>query len=646
MRFVSVLFLIAYSLFTYNANAQLCQGSLGVPIVNKTFGAGSNPGVSLAAATTTYQYVSSDCPPDGYYTVRNNTTACFGDSWHSITSDHTGDPNGYFMLVNASVQPSAFYIDTVKGLCSGTTFEFASWIMNVLKPTACSPNPIMPNLTFTIEKTDGTVIQSYSSGNIAMQNNPTWQQFGFFFTTPIGITDIVLRIFNNAPGGCGNDLALDDITFRPCGPLLTPSLLGHPDNIDTLCEGQSASYTFSSTVSSGFNNPLFQWQESYNGAAFTDIPGATSTSYTRNFLSTAATGTYTYRLSAAEAGNMSSPTCRVVSTLLTVKVEKNPVTSITANSPVCERSDLFLTASGGNQFTWNGPAGFLSTATSPTINGVQLAQAGKYFVLVTNSMGCSTPDSINIVVNPSPTASTSFSTTNLCTGDTVQLQASGGATYLWSPVSDLNASNISNPRAYPVLTTMYKVIVSNNFNCLDSAEVEIVAIEKPLADAGPDKITVAGLPVQLTGTASGQNISFFWTPGQFLNDPLLLQPLSSPLNEIEYTLHVVSADGCGTATDIVKVFFYNDIFIPTAFTPNGDGLNDTWDIPALAAYPNFELSVFNRYGEIVFHASKTPKPWDGRFKGLEQPNDVFIYMLKLNEPSRPGILKGFVQIIR
>jgi len=67
---------------------------------------------------------------------------------------------------------------------------------------------------FQIEGTDGTVLNSYSTGNIPNLSAPSWQQFGFFFATPVGVSDIVLKIINNSPGGCGNDLALDDITFR------------------------------------------------------------------------------------------------------------------------------------------------------------------------------------------------------------------------------------------------------------------------------------------------------------------------------------------------------------------------------------------------------------------------------------------------
>lgn len=647
MRVVRIVILLfAAFLYFIDAGAQLCQGSLGVPIINKTFGAGTNPGNPLAAASTTYQYVSTDCPNDGYYTVRNNTSACFADSWHSIAADHTGDGSGYFMLVNASMQPGAFYVDTVRGLCSGTTFEFATWIMNVLKTTACNPSPIRPNLTFSIERTDGTLIQNYSTGDIPSQANPTWQQFGFFFNTPVGISDIVLRIVNNAPGGCGNDLALDDITFRPCGPQLTPAITGFPVNTDTLCEGSAASYTFTCTVSPGFSNPSFQWQQSFNGGPFTDITGATNTTLVQNFLTTAAAGTYTFRLSAAEAGNMSSALCRVVSPLITIQVEKNPVTTVTGISPVCERGVLSMAATGGSQYQWNGPAAFSSTSDVVTISNAQVSQSGKYYVLVSNAAGCNHLDSITVMVNPSPTASTSFSTADLCEGDTLQLLGSGGTIYTWQPSAGLSSSVVSNPLAFPLSSVLYSVIVGNSFNCTDTATIDLVVKTRPVANAGPDKITVAGLPVQLAGSAGGQDITYTWSPALYLDDPLSLSPIASPLVEIDYMLIVTSNVGCGTVTDVMKVYIYNDVFVPTGFTPNNDGLNDTWNIPALAAFPNFELLVYNRNGEVVFQNSKTNKPWDGRYKGLPQPSGVYIYVIDLKDSTRPGLLKGFVHIIR
>jgi gliding motility-associated-like protein len=630
-------------LTVYKTGAQLCQGSLGDPIVNVTFGSGSNPGPALAAATTSYQYISGDCPNDGFYTVRNNTANCFGNTWHSLNSDHTGNGNGYFMLVNASIQPSAFYLDTVRVLCGGTTYEFAAWIVNVLKPTSCNNAGIQPNLTFTIEQTDGTVLQTYNTNNISAATTPVWQQFGFFFTTPMNISDVVLRIFNNSQGGCGNDLALDDITFRPCGPQITSSITGSNTDKVAICQGDARSFTFSSTVSQGFNNPTFQWQKSNDGINWTDIPGAITTSLTQDYSPGLQTGNYSFRMAAAEAGNLGSVQCRVVSKPLTIQIAERPVITTITNSPVCQNTILNLTASGGNSYQWTGVNNFVASGETVSISNVQPNQAGKYYVQVTNDAGCKKLDSINVVVNPSPVATISPEA-SICEGEDVQLVAGGGTGYQWTPGTALSSDVIADPVASPDTTVQYSVIVSNNFSCKDTASVIVNVVKKPEANAGPDRWIIKSTSTQLSATASGQNISYSWTPTIYIDNPQSLQPVINPPRDTVYILTVVSDDGCGMATDAVQVFVYDDVFVPTAFSPNGDGLNDTWNIPALNAYPDFELSVFNRNGQIVFQSKKMNTPWNGKYKGEPLPVGVYVYMIDLKAGG--GILKGTVTLLR
>lgn len=626
------------------SDAQLCQGSLGDPIVNITFGSGSNPGAPLTAATTSYQYVTSDCPNDGFYTVRSNTASCFNNSWHNLQKDHTGDAGGYFMLVNASYQPSAFYLDTVKGLCGGTTYEFAAWVMNVQTLGACSPNPIMPNLTFSIERTDGTILQSYNTNNINQQATPTWQQFGFFFTTPSSVQDVVLRIFNNAQGGCGNDIALDDITFRPCGPQLQPTITGNVTSDVNLCEGTAGQFEFNCTVSAGFNNPSFQWQQRVNGGSWTDIPGANGTTLIRDFPANTPPGMYVYRITAAEDSNLGTPQCRVASATLSVRVASYPVINLQTNAPVCENGMLQLSASDGTQYQWTGPGGFQSAQPSITLDHVQLEQGGEYFVAVTNDAGCQTNGSVMGTVNPNPAASVGFTEATICEGRSIQLSAQGGSAYVWKPATRLSDPGIASPVASPVITSVYQVIVSNQFSCTDTAEVKINVTNRPTADGGGDKWIIQGSSVQLMATVTGQNLSYAWTPAVFINNPAVLQPIVTPPRDTTYILRVVSNDGCGEATDTVKVFVYKDVFVPNAFTPNGDGINDTWYIPALCAYPNFDLSVYDRYGHPVFRAAKSNVHWDGRFKGQPLPIGVYVYMLDLKEGG--ALLKGTVLISR
>ena len=117
MHFKKCFFLVTCLLvFAFvKSTAQTCTGSLGDPIVNINFGAGVNFGPPLPAGTTSsLQYQAATCPADGYYSILNYTSGCWPNDvvWHTAT-DHTGNSNGYYMLVNASNQPSNFYIQTI-----------------------------------------------------------------------------------------------------------------------------------------------------------------------------------------------------------------------------------------------------------------------------------------------------------------------------------------------------------------------------------------------------------------------------------------------------------------------------------------------------------------------------------------------------
>jgi gliding motility-associated-like protein len=638
--FYTLLFL----LFASRGMGQLCGGSLGDPIVNITFGAGPNPGAPLSAAATGYQYLPVDCPNDGFYTVTNSTLNCFSSSWHNVIQDHTGNNNGYFMLVNASVQPSAFYIDTVRGLCSNMTFEFASWIMNVLSSNACGSNASQPNITFNIEKTDGTIIQSYNSGNVPVTSSPVWKQFGFFFRTPAGVSDIVLRMVNNAPGGCGNDLAVDDITFRPCGPQLLPTVTGEAVNDIQICKGTDRSFSFNCSVSGGFTNPVFQWQQQYNESGWTNIPGATQASYMANFPVNTAAGTYQFRLTVAEDGNQNSAQCTISSIPITVIVNENPVATVTNSGPVCSGSKLTLTATGGSVYEWAGPSGFSARGAVVNIDNLQSQQAGNYQALVISAAGCSTLANTTVTLSPSPVAMASVADTFICMKDSVALEVNGGIKYAWSPSTGLSSDTINNPIASPIQTTSYQVIVSNGFNCKDTAFVKVTVYKKAIANAGPDKFTAPNIPVQLSGSIEENYSQLIWSPAFYINNTRILTPQVSPPADASYVLTAISPNGCGTSSDTVMVKVSKQLFIPNAFTPNGDAINDTWNIPALNSYSNFSLGVFNRYGEMVFQKRYPFTPWNGMHKGVPLAAGVYAYYIAIE--GEPQTFKGTVTIIR
>jgi gliding motility-associated-like protein len=619
--------------------AQICQGSLGDPIINVTFGSGANPGPPLSAATTNYSYVDSLCPRDGKYSVVNYTTNCFDNTWFTVT-DHTGNPNGYFMLVNASYAPGQFYLDTVRGLCGGSTYEFAAWLINVQRPTACGNNPIAPNITFRLEKTDGTLLQTYNTNNILATDPPQWRQYGFFFNTPSGVTEVVIRMVNNAPGGCGNDIGLDDITFRACGPQINVTINGSATT-DTVCYGTAKSSNIVAQVSSGFNNPVFQWQQNFNGGNWTDIPGATATNYVANFPASATPGTYQYRLIAAESGNINTPACRVASAPVNIYVAPRPTIVVNNSSPVCAGGTVTLTATA-NTVTWSGPNMFTASGNNVSVGPVHTGHAGKYYATVHNG-SCTWTDSTNVVVRPAPDVIITPDTADLCEGDSVLLTASGAVNYSWFPIQGLSRTNTASTMASPTETTLYNVIGMAADGCADTAFTNVVVRRRPTANAGEDKSILQGASVTLSGSATGDNVRYYWSPDYAMTGSQTLTPSVTPLRDTMYVLHVVSDAGCGSDEDTMRVVIFKNLEVPNAFSPNSDNRNDLWRIPGLSSYPNAEVSVFDRYGREVFRSSRF-QHWDGKRNGQPVPAATYYYIINLRNGFDP--ILGWLYLAR
>ncbi|RYY38753.1 MAG: T9SS type B sorting domain-containing protein [Chitinophagaceae bacterium] len=628
------------------ASSQICTGSLGDPIVNITFGAGGNPGPQLPASVVGgYQYVSGDCPNDGFYTVRNATVACFGNSWHDVTADHTGDPNGYFMLVNASTSPGVFFQDTIRGLCAGTTYEFSAWVLNVLRSSSCGTGAVQPNLTFRIEDLSGTVLRTYNSGTIAPSSSPEWRQFGLSFTTPPTVGTAILRIVNNAPGGCGNDLLLDDISFRACGPILTPSFTGGTGSTQNVCFGQAASLQLNVGLSTGYNNPRFQWQQSTNGGAWTDVAGATTQAYTANIPAGAAAGTYRYRLAVAESANWGTSTCTVYSTPLTIFVVGRPANLAARNSgPACAGTQAQLTAEGGATYQWSGPGGFTASGSSVPVGPLSLAQAGVYNVVATDNFGCSWNERTTLQVLPKPAASVADDTLSLCAGASVRLFAAGGSAYQWSPAEGLSDVLSAQPLATPADSTRYEVVVTNSDGCTDTASVEIQVWPLPRAFAGPDRVIFLGDSLRLDGSATGAPVTLGWSPNYFLINASQGSAAAAPQVDTAYVLTATSLLGCGPHSDTMRVRVFRRIDVPNVFTPNGDGRNDFWAIEALKAYRSYTVDLFNRFGQLLLHSESRFDGWDGTLKGKPLPSGTYYYVISIADSGQR--LSGYVDLLR
>ena len=209
-------FLILFLTNIFKGESQPANCTFSPPRVTIHFGTGDIKDVNKEVFDN-YDRVSGYCPTDGHYTYTSYTSGCFRNDWFTLTEDHTpGDVDGNMMLINASDRSGPFLVTTIKGLKSNTTYEFGAWMMNVCKISDKCPFPLLPTITVRLETVAGKFVAQFRTGELARREAPGWTQYRALFTTPVSPTDLTLTMIDNSPGGCGNDFALDDITFREC----------------------------------------------------------------------------------------------------------------------------------------------------------------------------------------------------------------------------------------------------------------------------------------------------------------------------------------------------------------------------------------------------------------------------------------------
>lgn len=612
------------------------QAQEGEAVLIEDFGSGANqigPKISDGDFSTTYTYLPSQ-PGEGNYTIANSTKGMYPESWLQ-TGNHTpGQPNGYMMIVDATNSIDEFYKRTVKTLCPGTTYRFSVYVLNLMKEGGIKPDITFSVITSTETKTNHT-------GPI--DNGQGWLQYDIIFSTPATGGDVTIKMVNNASGGYGNDVALDDISLRPFGPALT-AYIG--DNKTTVtaqgCAEANKIYTLNVSAASSqpYAKPVYQWQ-SYTNNNWINIPGAVSASYPLQ--QPTAVGSYQYRVLMAQQGNINSAQCRLISSAVTLNIIAPQPATATASSPVCLGESIYLTASAGEGYSWTGPNGFTSNKQNPIIPNATAAMAGQYQVTIINN-GCETVSpAVSVAINK-PVEANAGDNRTICKGESVSLHATGGTSYKWFPTRGLSNPNIADPIASPDETTTYSVTVINN-TCQAQSSMTLTVNNGPIAYASAPGAAevIKGERIQLHGKADGTNVTFYWTPSDDISDSKTLTPFVSPTRDITYILHVLQPGSCKfEATASVAVKVVDKFSVPNTFTPNGDGVNDTWKIDALASYPGATTQVFNRYGTMVFEARGYQNPWDGTYNGSRLPSGTYYYKIDLKNGK---VYSGWVQIV-
>jgi gliding motility-associated-like protein len=358
----------------------------------------------------------------------------------------------------------------------------------------------------------------------------------------------------------------------------------------------------------------------------------------------------TYNLTVRDG---SSP-LQTAGTSVTVAIDTNLSVDAGPDLTICDNSSTTLDAlSNGNVYSWS-PATGLSNTASLDPNAAPRVTT-KYY-LTTTLGSCRAEDSMTVNVNPAPVANAGTDTT-ICPGQSAQLQGSGnngGApdSYQWSPSTYLDNPAIADPVVIrPAATITYQLTVTAANGCPSAqAPVTVHVTSPPTVFAGNDTSVLAGEPLLLH--AIDVNNSGFtqwaWTPSTDLNNPAIADPIALPQRATTYTVVATTPAGCqGSAEIAVKVFTSVGLFVPNAFTPNGDGHNDVLKAIPVGMRSLSFFSVFSRPGQRVFFTTDASAGWDGRFNGRPQNSGVYVWMAEgIDLSGRRIDREGTVLLIR
>lgn len=338
---------------------------------------------------------------------------------------------------------------------------------------------------------------------------------------------------------------------------------------------------------------------------------------------------------------------------LEVTAYSSPVITLPQDTLICRGSSITLQAAGGASYTWSSPTDALPVTTGSSIV-VAPTQQTRYMVTGVSTTGCAGSDTIQIQVQQ-PFTMTASSATSICDGSSVNLFANGAPLYEWSPSIGLSSSTSANVTARPRQNVTYQVIGRDLRGCFsDTVQIPVRVHPIPTVNAGPDVTTTINTPIDLVPTISADVTSVTWYPTS--NNFRNIYPgiTVKPTVTTDYTVEVENAGGC-KAEDRIRVnvvYARADVFVPNAFSPNGDGVNDVFYPRGTGIFRVRNLRIFNRWGEVVFErsgfqANDPNSGWDGRSRGARLNPDTYIYVMEIiADNSTTQVFKGDVTMLQ
>jgi gliding motility-associated-like protein len=500
--------------------------------------------VANGVCTANSQITVTVTPTPAAPTVSSNSPICAGNALNLTSNTIVGatyswtGPNGFNSpledptIANATTAATGTYSLTVTVNGCTSTVSTVSVTVN--------PGPTAPALTSNSPVCEGTTLNLNSntySGATYSWTGPNG------FTSPLedpSITTVTpaasgTYTLNVVVGGCPavQSTITVSVTPRPAAPAAGANT--------PLCEGSTLNLTsntvvgatYSWTGPNSFSSPL-------EDPTISNVPVANSGTYSV---------TITVNGCASQAGTIA------------VVVNPNPSAVAGTGTSICDYDSIQFNASGGGTYSWSPGTGLNATNIPNPVCTVNSTTT--YTLTVTDANGCTDTDQVTITVNAAPVADAGTSQT-LCSGNTVNITATGGATYSWNGGVLVNATG-ANQSVNPSTTTTYTVVVTDVNNCSATDSVTINVNALPIVTAGNDVQICSTGSAQLN--ASGAS-SYVWTPASGLSSATIANPIANPASTTTYIVVGTDGNGCSaedtitvTVSGSLAIFAGNDLTV-------------------------------------------------------------------------------------
>jgi gliding motility-associated-like protein len=541
---------------------------------------------------TTYQWQG----PQGFSsTIANNSVsniALLNAGLYKVSATQNGCTGFDSAMLQVNPTPLATIIANKNILCQGDSLFIAN--NNSLAST--SYKWLIPNGLSSLQQ------------NISLKNIQTSQSGLYKLTATINScssSDSVSILINPTP--------------KPVVTLNSP-----------ICQGKTATINTNTILGT-----TYQWQ---------GPQGFSSTIASNSVSNIALLNAGLYKVSATQNG------CTGFDSAM-LHVNPTPVATIVANkSTLCQGDSLaFATINSiaSTIYQWVGPNSFTSNNQNIAIKNIQLNQSG-FYKLTTSLNGCTSNDSISVLVNPIPKVEF-IANLALCSNDQpITLIAKELTGQIGVGVFTGNAidkSGIFIPSQANIGNNTIRYSFTNSGNCSSFIDQNITVYESPTIFLEKEKTIVEGTSVYLSPKINGTYTNLWWTNANSLAYPNSINPLASPKKETNYKITISTNNKC-VATDSITIKIATAIVIPNAFSPNNDNINDSWIVEDKTKTIDLKVSIFDRYGKFVHSCMGHKLIWDGTYNGSPLPVATYYYVITKIANGVTENIGGWIQLLK